>query len=486
MPPGCGLAERAVQFLVSSSADDGSKKAHFTVDPQPRNGLQILRQSPGKMMGALPHVIPSVGEFIHIRRSTSNGVYYIQSNQTGTAALCREPHGTIRGLLQAHKLSNKNMIHFTPCRRSYSVIAHVSPPSVQNFRYSKNFKYLIALLQKKMIEWCFDYFARNRRTNEIPEALLCKHFPALLAFTSDEREVCVEEAISYSFGMLILFHKTIVLRSRTRNNLAFPLLTSREEEMVSIFEQSLHNCWLACQHPVTEILRCFSELSREISLGYTLQSTTIQQCIAIVFPIVRFAIRRTRMSIIDEIFYTNLYLLLQCGEMRRISESFHRNGRAPLRIMDADMLTAFALQPRSQYVTENAEDRTEKNIERSLDVYSLFSQTPEDHSVEDSGIPLLCVDRITLDSSTTYFHPEDLCDASFKFNIPAQFFKNLSYDEMEDSFSTESEDFFHLTLRVPLQEESRCTEEDALEAVRASARKRRRAASALEGEVAFL
>lgn len=454
-------AELVVEYLVSATSSSSTPDLFsFSFLDEERN-YRLIKWSAKKARGVLPPVLPNSGETFFIRSTAQRSVKNVKSRHCGQYLVYEER--IVPSLLFFS--GTQKAISLSPSVASYAFVT-VVPYSVSS--QSKNFYYLFSLFQKEIIHWCLFFFSKELKANEISEKRLTQRFPALLALNLSERSACLEEAVHlFSMNMLRVFNRSILLRSRMRRLPVAPLLTPLEMIREKAFERALSNSWMCCKRPVSEVLRAFSVVSKRIQEGYTMKSSLMQECFAIVLGVVSFAVvPATEAGKLVDYFNSFLFLKLDPSLSVEMMQGFRRKR---LNILDNNpevklFLTA-ALQDPFSSLQASANDY-------SLNIYSLFTQAPEEElPFCDASGSMLRIDGAYKVEHLQTLPSSKACKISSQTNaqfiLPHNNFEVFSLCVAPKSTDDESLSFDLRSIR-----KERDSEEEALAAIRA--RKRRR------------
>lgn len=456
-------AELAVEHLVRASSKRRSPGLFtFSFVNEGITEYHLMKWSAKKARGVLPSVLPRSGETISLHSTTLQPrVKWLAARRSGIFLAWHE------------RMTPPSLLFFSGAEQAISV-----SPSAASYTYvtvapccmplvPRNDKYFITLFQKKMVDWCFFFFHKNMKSNEISEKRLIYRFPALLGFTIVERRACIEEAMElFSMNMLIVFNTSILLRARTKC-LPFTSLLSPEEMIVEeALERSLTNCWMSCRRPVTEILDALGVLSRKIQKGYHVKSSLILESLALVLGVVAFAVYPTTKAaqLMD---YFNAFLFFKmnpfiCGDL--ISAFRQKSFRILENSPEMEVFLTAALQNPfcSVHGSEN---------DHSLNIYSLFTQAPEEDPPTSGASPSIL--RIDLTYKVEHCHiPPGPKARKISSELNDYFLLTQNnFEEFSSCFAAKNTDGGSLSFDLRSIRKERCGEEEALAIIRS--RKRR-------------
>lgn len=460
-------AEKVVQYLSNSDTSSYS----LTVDNETKDVVKLIRWSQKKCMGVLPSRFPEVGEILRFKKSSQTGVYLLQDKLSNASFICHDDRASKVPIFY-FQCGSRPMIHVMNCEASYT---YVIPSVCAKTTSVLNFTYLLHLFQKKIVQWCFSFFSCNVGTHIISECGLSRRFPALLALTPEERDICVDEAVSsLSMGALVYFNKSVLWGSRERKRINVTLLSSAELALTEDFERHLANCWISCHHHLTNILTSLSTLQRRVNEGYVMKSTILVRSIAIVLSIVSFALYYNGSTKSPDRFFKHLSLLTQLNtvdlQMVKAICDTEVSPRANEEV--GHIFLAVALKTRFF----SAALPSTPHGEQSVDPFSLFSQLPQKNKVALPAVPFFSIEYSNLKSEQLDTLPTSARLLPMETQIPLSL-KNFIIGKFDLCFLRKlDEESLGLIIRANYQRgRNREAEDDALEAIRVSARKRRTA-----------
>lgn len=450
-------AERAVEHLVASTKRVSSTLflLSFTYEAEK---YQLVKWSSKKNRGVFPSALPSSAETVTVHDTSQQKVKCLTSRRTGSSLIYEE--NMVPYLLFFDGSQKK--IAISPVAASYTFITEL-PYSIP--LEPKNFTYLISLFQKQIVHWCFFFFVKNLKVNEISEKRLVQRFPALLSFALPERRACVEEAIHlFSMKMLMVFNQSILLRVNGSRLPVTPFLTPGEIVEEEAFERSLANCWMCCRRPVTVILNAFSTLSKKVMSGYEINSSLMRECVELVLGVVCFLLRSRRVADLVDLRTSFLFLRMNSLQRSELLELFRwKRSRYLQKESAIDFFSNLAMQNPFQLQSIATNDH-------SLDIYSLFTQAPEEETPIDDGPHLILRIDATYEAERVRTLPSSKSRKTFvKFDGPFAI-TSIDFEEFASCVSAKKESET-LSLKLSRNRKERYSEEEALVAIRT--RKRR-------------
>eukprot|EP00796_Vickermania_ingenoplastis_P004436 gene4436-3235_t len=431
--------EKAVQLLVELSDSYSSVTSTNDINV---NNVNLFGWSCSKSMGHVPQDIPCTGDRVTLENSSVCAVRILRSTKSGKSFFCDGKNLGDAFLFHVSIMPRSHM-HLVPCSGSYTYLTQLETKSRGK---TKNYRDAFSLLQRKIIEWCFSYFFGHSETREISGLLLSKNFPSLLALEYTQREYIIEEAVkNYSSGQLLYFNESIVSRIRGRHWILPPPRRCSDLRIEDSFERSLSTCWVSLRQSVSGLLQSLKIIADRIEAGYHVKSLVMLQCLSIVRSVLDFAIHSVEK-------YCQLY------------ESSSRKND----LRDISMLVCqAALEIRSNFSTPHT-------INRSLDVYSLFSQAPDPETpVLACSIPSLCINiqSFEVDEMESNCLTAVTSERSDFTALALGWLTNINTGAFGEVFEFTDKD--ELQFIIP-SSDAMGTEFDALQAVYAAARKRRR------------
>lgn len=458
MPENCSksYAERAVEHLVAATNRASSTffPLSFTYEEEK---YQLVKWSSKKNRGVFPSSVPSSAETVIVHDTSQQKVKCLTSLRTGSSLIYEE--NTAPYLLFFDD-SQKN-IAISSVVASYTFITEL-PYSIP--LEPKNFTYLISLFQKQIVHWCFFFFGKSLKVNEISEKRLVQRFPALLSFALPERRACVEEAIHlFSMKMLMVFNQSILLRVNGTRLPVTSLLTTAEMVEEEAFERSLANCWMCCRRPVTVILDAFSTLSKKVLSGYEIKSSLMRECVELVLGVVGFLLRSRKVADVVDCRTSFLFLRMDSLQRSELMDLFRWKRPRYLQNETAmDFFSNLAMQNPFQLQSIATNDH-------SLDIYSLFTQAPEEEiSINDAPHLLFRLDA-TYKAERVRTLPSSKSRKTFvKLDEPFAM-TSMDFEEFASCLSTKKESGT-LSLKLSRNRKESYSEEEAVVAIRARKR----------------
>lgn len=459
MQCGSSNAEKAIQLLVRQSSGSQLRSTTFTNDSRAEDAVNLLKWDSRKTMGIVFHEYPPKGSTLICEETPHPKVARLRSKYMGSSLFCQERG--ISSILYV-QTSPRGAMHIKPCRAEYTFLSHVYP-GASSVLFTRN---MLDAFQSEITRWCFAFFVCYPNAVNIRVSELSRRFTALSAFTDEERNFVLEGAVNErSMGLLGLFEGYIVLRTRNRVNVEASLFLS---EGVGVhhslpMERFLANCWICCKKPLTTLIDAIRLIRDRLSNGYQVVSPAIIRSVLIVVSLLRFVITRNKGANSFEFFLSNLYLLSTDPLTYKIIEC---NNYEECLNLDEGTWISNSLEEHYYYAGESKHQG-----DYSLDVYSLFSQSPDGDPITASDLPCIKIEKQTNKSEVSHQDPNG-AELFFDNSKKLLFLSSLDFDSFPRLLDNGNS---HLRLTLHRTKE-KPGEAEALEAVRAAARKRRRIA----------